>query len=69
MKYISVIFACFSVVMCIVLAYFLLFTELAAERLQGNYRQLLVGILLLYCVFRIFRIYKFIKNTKHESEV
>lgn len=61
---ISVILACFSIVMCLVLSYFLLFTELLIERIDGRNRQILVGILLLYSVFRIFRIYQTLKNKK-----
>jgi hypothetical protein len=60
--------ASFSVVMCLVLSYFLLFTEFAIDRLYGRNRQILVVILLAYCVFRLFRIYKTLKNnSQHES--
>ncbi|MCE3295184.1 MAG: hypothetical protein K0R65_898 [Crocinitomicaceae bacterium] len=69
MKQISVLLASFSVVMCLVLSYFLIFTELMRDRLYGTNRQILVAILLFYCVFRIFRIYKLIKNKQNEPEV
>ncbi|MGV3631482.1 MAG: hypothetical protein ACO1O6_09750 [Bacteroidota bacterium] len=67
MKHISVFLASFSVVMCLVMAYFLIFTEFALDRVYGTNRQILVAILLVYCAFRIFRIYKSIKNSQHES--
>ena len=67
MKYFSVILASSTVVMSLVLSYFLLFTELASELVQGNRRQILVAILLFYSVYRIFRIYKQLKNIqRHE---
>ncbi|MFN5417000.1 MAG: hypothetical protein ACK5B9_08100 [Flavobacteriia bacterium] len=67
MKSITIILAGFSIVMCLVLTYFLLFTELVAERLTGTNRLILVGVLIAYALFRSFRTYKLIKNKEYES--
>ena len=67
MKYFSVILASFSVVMCLVLAYFLTFTELFMERLDGNSRYIMIGVLLVYGFIRVLRIRKDLKNIKDES--
>jgi ABC-type Fe3+-siderophore transport system permease subunit len=67
MKSITIILAGFSIVMCLVLTYFLLFTELVEERLTGTNRLILVGVLIAYALFRSFRTYKLIKNKEYES--
>ena len=53
--------------MCLVLTYFLLFTELVEERLTGTNRLILVGVLISYALFRSYRIYKLIKKSDYES--
>lgn len=66
MKYIPVVLASFSVVMCFVLTYFLAFTELLVDRLQGQPRYITIAILLAYAAMRIFRMVKMIKKIRHE---
>lgn len=66
MKYIPVVLASFSVVMCFVLTYFLAFTELLVDRLQGQPRYITIAILLAYAAMRIFRMIKMIKKIRHE---
>lgn len=66
MKYIPVVLASFSVVMCFVLTYFLAFTELLVDRLQGQPRYITIAILLAYAAMRIYRMVKMIKKIRHE---
>ncbi|MES2589865.1 MAG: hypothetical protein V4622_12875 [Bacteroidota bacterium] len=69
MKYISLFLASFSVVMCIVLTYFLVFTELFIDRIDGNKRTILIVILVTYAIFRVIRIYQmFLKIRRNGSE-
>jgi hypothetical protein len=65
---ISMIISGFSILMCLVLAYFLLFTELLAEGMSGNKKIILVIILIGYAIFRSFRLYAMMNKNKN-SEV
>ncbi len=67
MKSITLILAGFSIVMCLVLTYCLLFTELVGERLTGTNRLILVGVLIAYALFRSYRTYKLIKHKEDEA--
>ncbi|TSJ41671.1 hypothetical protein [Fluviicola chungangensis] len=55
------------VVMCIVMSYYLLFTDLLIDKLYGFKRNLFVGILLMYGAYRVYRIYDSIKKNKNEK--
>jgi hypothetical protein len=58
----------FMVVMCLVMAYFLLFSDLLIERLYGFKRHLFVALILVYGLYRAFRLYTLIQNNKKEEQ-
>lgn len=58
----------FSILMCLVLAYFLLFTELLADGMSNNKRTILVVILIAYAVFRSFRLYAMMTSKNKNSD-
>jgi FlaA1/EpsC-like NDP-sugar epimerase len=59
----------FMVIMCLVFAYFLMFTELMEDRLYGQNRWILTGVLLAYAAFRVFRLYRSIQEYKKQDEI
>lgn len=65
---ISMIISGFSILMCLVLAYFLLFTELLADGMSNNKRTILVVILIAYAVFRSFRLYAMMTSKNKNSD-
>lgn len=54
--------------MCLVFAYFLLFTELLADGMSNNKRTILVVILIAYAVFRSFRLYAMMTSKNKNSD-
>lgn len=64
MKYISASLALFSVAMCLVISYFLVFTDLLSERLSGTNRQILIAVLIAYALYRSYRIIKLLKTQR-----
>jgi hypothetical protein len=66
---ISMIISGFSILMCLVLAYFLLFTELLAEGMSGNKKIILVIILISYAIFRSFRLYAMMNKKNKNSGI
>lgn len=54
--------------MCLVLAYFIQFTDLKADTLYGNRRLILVLMLLIYAIFRVFRIVIAYKKDKLDEK-
>lgn len=62
MKVISTILASFTIVICLVLIYFLSTTELFSDRLVGNKRLVMILILVVYVLFRFFKLYRIIKQ-------
>lgn len=65
---ISMIISGFSILMCLVLAYFLTFTDLLAEGMTNNKRIILVVILIAYAIFRSFRLYAMMTNKNKNSD-
>ncbi len=60
----------FGVVMVVVLlagSVAILFTDFMSDRLQGNRRIFFVLLLLAYCVYRSYRIYQTIKQSRNEE--
>lgn len=66
MKLISISLALFSVVMCLAISYFLLFTELLIERVSGTNRTILIAVLLVYGTYRLYRVIKLIKIKEND---
>lgn len=65
---ISMIISGFSILMCLVLAYFLTFTDLLEEGMSNNKRIILVVILIAYAIFRSFRLYAMMVNKNKNSD-
>jgi hypothetical protein len=66
-KSISQILSGFIVILCLILAGFFLFSDLMIDRLYGTRRNILSGVLLLYAVFRFFRIKNEWNKEKNEQ--
>jgi len=64
----NIIFACFIIAICLIMAYFVAFTELWNDKLQGNTRTIFVGMMLLYAVFRSYRLVKAFKEQNRKNE-
>lgn len=58
----------FVIVMCLVLAYYLQFTALMLDRVYGNRRLIIVLMLVLYAIFRIFRLIIAYKKDKLDEK-
>ncbi len=54
--------------MCLVLAYFIQFTDLKSDTLYGNRRLILVLMLVIYAIFRIFRLVIAYKKDKLDEK-
>lgn len=67
-KRITHIFAGFIIVMCLVLAYFMAFTQLMQEEIKGTKRTIFVVILLAYAIYRGFRLKNDIEQSKLEDD-
>ncbi len=66
-KNITYIVAGFMIIMCLVMSYYLLFTDLLIRDLYGFKRQIFIAILLLYGTYRGFRLYSEIKKDKRNN--
>jgi len=54
--------------MCLVLAYYLQFTDLMLDRVYGNRRLIVVLMLVIYAIFRVFRIVIAYKKDKLDEK-
>jgi len=66
MKIVNLSIASVSILMCLVFAYFLLFTDFKSDVIYGTKRTILSITFILYGAFRIFRAYKLYK-TNHDE--
>jgi hypothetical protein len=55
------------VVMCLIFAYYLLFSDLIIDKLFGFKRNMMVALLLLYGTYRGWRLYSTIQKDKREK--
>lgn len=67
LNYVNYIFTAFAVVMCAVLAYFLMFTDMF-NKMSATQRQVLTAVLVLYAAFRTFRLVKSIQQEKSNRD-
>jgi len=52
----------FMILMCVIMLYFMLFTDLLKENMNGQKRMLFSLILGLYALYRSYRLYTFLKK-------
>ena len=52
----------FIVIMCLVMVYFMLFTDLMIETMNGTKRIAFIVVMLIYAAFRSYRLYKLLQN-------
>ena len=52
------------IVMCLVMCYYMLFTDILIDKLYGTKRTIFVVILLAYAAYRGYRIYDTIKKNR-----
>ena len=64
---VNTILAGFIIVMCVVFAYFMLFTDMMKDEISGTKRIVFVVILLAYGTYRAWRLYKSIEESKKED--
>lgn len=65
---INTIFSLFSILICFVFTYFIAFTNLFIEDLHGTKRKVFIVILLLYGIYRIFRLVKFVRDERTKTQ-
>jgi len=66
MKIVNLSIASVSILMCLVFAYFLLFTDFKSDVIYGTKRTILSITFIIYGAFSIFRAYKLYK-TNHDE--
>ncbi|WP_300356254.1 hypothetical protein [Fluviicola sp.] len=66
-KNITHIVAGFMIIMCLVMTYYLLFTDLFIEKIYGFKRNAFIVLLLGYAAYRAFRLYTTIKKDREEK--
>lgn len=52
------------VVMCAILAYYFIFTNFLQDRIYGPKRNILSGLLVVYGLYRTYRVYQLMKPKK-----
>jgi len=66
MKIVNLSIASVSILMCLVFAYFLLFTDFKSDTIYGTKRTILSITFILYGAFRLYRAYKLFKTSNDE---
>ncbi|HLP56883.1 MAG TPA: hypothetical protein VK151_17735 [Fluviicola sp.] len=61
------VFTLFIIAMCLVFAYFMAFTDLKEDDLNGTPRRIFVAIMLAYAVFRGYRMVKAYRKQQNEK--
>ncbi|MDR0801332.1 hypothetical protein [Fluviicola sp.] len=54
--------------MCLIFAYYLVFTDLVLQTLYGTKRQIMIAMLLVYAFYRGYRLYLGIRNNRREKK-
>jgi hypothetical protein len=67
MKIVNIAMSILSITMCVVLFYFIAFTSIFADRLDGFKKPMMLAILSVYGVYRIFMLYLSLKKKKRSS--
>jgi hypothetical protein len=67
MKNLTLISSFFMIAMCSIMTYYLLFTDLMADRLYGTERAILTGLMIVYGLYRCYRVVTLLKNEKRKS--
>ncbi len=62
MESVNKIISLFAIVMCLVLAYYIKFEDLTAGTMTESRKNILLVILVLYAIFRSYRLYKMVKK-------
>ncbi|MEY4603117.1 MAG: hypothetical protein RIT43_409 [Bacteroidota bacterium] len=57
----------FMILLCIVMAGFLVLTDLMKENLFGTKRVVFIVVLLMYALFRAYRLMLFLREQKEDS--
>ncbi|ASS50217.1 MAG: hypothetical protein A3D31_11660 [Candidatus Fluviicola riflensis] len=65
---INTVFTLFIIAMCLVFAYFMAFTDLKEDDLNGTPRKVFVAIMLLYAAFRGYRLVKAYRKQNENPE-
>jgi hypothetical protein len=65
---VNTVFTLFIIAVCLVFAYFIAFTDLMADKMQGNSRHIFVGVMLSYAAFRSYRLVKMFKEKNNENQ-
>jgi hypothetical protein len=65
---VNTVFTLFIITVCLVFAYYIAFTDLMQDDLQGNSRPIFVGVMLSYAAFRTYRLVKTYKEKNNENQ-
>jgi hypothetical protein len=63
MKVVNIAMSLVSITLCVVLFYFITFTDVFANRLDGFKKPMMMAILIVYAVYRSFMLYLSIKKS------
>ncbi|MEN9445895.1 MAG: hypothetical protein RL728_407 [Bacteroidota bacterium] len=67
MKIVNIAMSLVSITLCVVLFYFIAFTNVFSDRLDGFKKPMMIAILSVYAVYRAFMLYLTFKNAKHKN--
>jgi hypothetical protein len=62
MKIVNIAMSLLSITLCVVLFYFISFTDVFTDRLDGFKKPMMMAILAVYALYRSFMLYLIIKN-------
>lgn len=62
MKYINALLSSTTIIICLVLVYYLSATDMFTDRLVGTKRIVLTLLLVIYALFRMYKVYRLIKK-------
>jgi hypothetical protein len=62
MKIVNIAMSLVSITLCVVLFYFITFTEIFSDRLDGFKKPMMIAILVIYAIYRSYMLYLSIKN-------
>jgi hypothetical protein len=67
MKIVNITMSLVSITLCVVLFYFIAFTNVFSGRLDGFKKPMMLAILSVYAVYRSFMLYLSFKNLKRKN--
>ena len=66
--HVNTILSGFIIVLCLVFAYFIAFTDLMEDTLQGTKRTIFIAVMVGYAAFRTYRLIRTLQLQKNEHD-